>query len=141
MSVDAEGYGFPEHQQTLARLMDDIRVLSPAGVERVAHGWDDHVGNKGLQPSTKPRRRRPTRSSRRTEAPPGTRSGARSSAWPNRVTRWCPGRRSTVRSATRRREPRSRRARACRRQPDQQGAGRNPQTTAGRSSALAQVWI
>ena len=49
MSVDAEGYGFPEHQQTLARLMDDIRVLSPAGIERVAHGWDDHVGNKGLQ--------------------------------------------------------------------------------------------
>ena len=48
MSVDAEGYGFPEHQQTLARLMDDIRVLSPAGVERVASGWDDHVGTKGL---------------------------------------------------------------------------------------------
>ena len=49
MSVDAEGYGFPEHQQTLARLMDDIRVLSPAGVERVARGWDEHVGAKGLQ--------------------------------------------------------------------------------------------
>jgi hypothetical protein len=49
MSVDAEGYGFPEHQQTLARLMDDIRVLSPAGVERVAQGWDEHVGTKGLQ--------------------------------------------------------------------------------------------
>jgi hypothetical protein len=49
MSVDAEGYGFPEHQQTLARLMDDIRVLSPAGVERVAGGWDEHVGAKGLQ--------------------------------------------------------------------------------------------
>jgi hypothetical protein len=49
MSVDAEGYGFPEHQQTLARLMDDIRVLSPAGVERVARGWDEHVGTKGLQ--------------------------------------------------------------------------------------------
>ena len=29
--------------------MDDIRVLSPAGVERVAHGWDEHVGTKGLQ--------------------------------------------------------------------------------------------
>jgi len=49
MSVDAEGYGFPEHQQTLARLMDDIRVLSPAGVERIAGGWDHHVGTKGLQ--------------------------------------------------------------------------------------------
>lgn len=49
MGVDAEGYGFPEHQRTLARLMEDIRVLSPAGVERVARGWDDHVGAKGLQ--------------------------------------------------------------------------------------------
>lgn len=48
MSIDADGYGFPEHQPTLARLMDDIRVLSPAGVERVARGWDDHVGTKGL---------------------------------------------------------------------------------------------
>jgi hypothetical protein len=49
MGVDAEGYGFPEHQRTLARLMEDIRVLSPAGVERVAGGWDEHVGTKGLQ--------------------------------------------------------------------------------------------
>lgn len=49
MGVDAEGYGFPEHQRTLARLMEDIRVLSPAGVERVARGWDDHVGAKGVQ--------------------------------------------------------------------------------------------
>jgi hypothetical protein len=49
MSLDAEGYGFPEHQKTLARLMDDIRVLSPAGVERVAGGWDEHVGKSGLQ--------------------------------------------------------------------------------------------
>src|SRR3979490_2072858 len=49
MSVDAEGYGFTQHQRTLARLMDDVRVLSPAGVERVANGWDEHVGTKGLQ--------------------------------------------------------------------------------------------
>jgi hypothetical protein len=49
MSLDAEGYGFPEHERTLARLMDDVRVLSPAGVERVARGWDEHVGTKGLQ--------------------------------------------------------------------------------------------
>ena len=49
MSVDSEGYGFPEHQRTIARLMDDVRVLSPAGVERVAQGWDNHVGTKGLQ--------------------------------------------------------------------------------------------
>jgi hypothetical protein len=49
MSFDIEGYGFPEHKESLARLMDDIRVLSPAGVERVAQGWDLHVGTKGLQ--------------------------------------------------------------------------------------------
>jgi len=49
VSVDAEGYGFPEHQVTLARLIEDIRVLSPAGVERVAMGWDRHVGPNGLQ--------------------------------------------------------------------------------------------
>jgi hypothetical protein len=49
VSIDADGYGFPEHQRTLARLMEDVRVLSPAGVERVARGWDLHVGTKGLQ--------------------------------------------------------------------------------------------
>jgi hypothetical protein len=49
MSVDADGYGFPEHQPTLARLIEDIRVLSPSGVERVARGWDLHVGAKGLK--------------------------------------------------------------------------------------------
>jgi hypothetical protein len=49
MTVDREGYGFPEHQKTLARLMEDVRVLSPSGVERVAKGWDEHVGTKRLQ--------------------------------------------------------------------------------------------
>jgi hypothetical protein len=49
MSVDAEGYGFPEHQRTLARLMEDVRVLSSAGVERVARGWDEHAGTTGMQ--------------------------------------------------------------------------------------------
>jgi len=48
MSVDVEGYGFPEKKRTIARLMEDIRVLGPAGVERIAQGWDDHVGDKGL---------------------------------------------------------------------------------------------
>lgn len=48
MGLDAEGYGFPEHQRTLARLIDDIRVLSPAGVERAAMGWDTHVAKNGL---------------------------------------------------------------------------------------------
>jgi len=49
VTVDAEGYGFPEHQRTLGRLMDDVRVLSPAGVERVAQGWDRYVGLRGQQ--------------------------------------------------------------------------------------------
>ena len=49
MSIDAEGYGFPEHQKTLSRLIDDIRVLGPAGVERAAQGWDRHARLHGLQ--------------------------------------------------------------------------------------------
>jgi hypothetical protein len=49
VSVDAEGYGFPEHQKTLSRLIDDIRVLSPAGVERAAQGWDRHARLAGLE--------------------------------------------------------------------------------------------
>jgi hypothetical protein len=49
LGIDAEGYGFPEHQRTLQRLMDDIRVLSPAGVERAAQGWDKHALLHGLE--------------------------------------------------------------------------------------------
>ena len=48
MSVDAEGYGFPDHQKTISRLVDDIRILSPAGVERAAQGWDKHTRLQGL---------------------------------------------------------------------------------------------
>lgn len=48
MGVDIEGYGYPEKKRTLARLIDDVRVLSPSGVERVAQGWDEHVGERGL---------------------------------------------------------------------------------------------
>ena len=44
MSFDAEGYGFPEHDRTLARLRDDLRVMGPSGVERAAQGWDRHAG-------------------------------------------------------------------------------------------------
>ena len=47
MSIDAEGYGFPEHDRTLKRLMEDVRVLGPAGVERAAQGWDRHVSLHG----------------------------------------------------------------------------------------------
>ena len=48
MGLDPEGYGFPEHERTLARLIADIRVMGPASVERAAQGWDKHVGNHGL---------------------------------------------------------------------------------------------
>ena len=48
MSVDAEGYGFPDHQKTVSRLVEDIRILSPAGVERAAQGWDKHGRLHGL---------------------------------------------------------------------------------------------
>ncbi len=48
MGLDPEGYGFPEHERTLARLMADIRVMGPAAVERAAQGWDRHVGSRGL---------------------------------------------------------------------------------------------
>jgi hypothetical protein len=40
MAVDAEGYGAKD--QGLDRLVADARVLSPAGIERVAWGWDRH---------------------------------------------------------------------------------------------------
>ena len=48
MGIDAEGYGFPEHQKTISRLIEDIRVLSPSGVERAAQGWDRHARLHGL---------------------------------------------------------------------------------------------
>ncbi len=48
MSIDAEGYGFADHQKTIARLVEDIRILSPSGVERAAQGWDRHARLHGL---------------------------------------------------------------------------------------------
>jgi len=40
MALDPEGYGAKE--EGLDRLLTDARVLSPAGIERVAWGWDRH---------------------------------------------------------------------------------------------------
>jgi hypothetical protein len=48
MSIDAEGYGFPAHQKTIQRFIEDIRILSPSGVERAAQGWDKHARLHGL---------------------------------------------------------------------------------------------
>jgi hypothetical protein len=48
MSIDADGYGFPGESRTLGRLKEDLRILSPAGIERAAGGWDQHVGASRL---------------------------------------------------------------------------------------------
>jgi len=37
--MDRDGYGAREGQTSVDRLLEDCRTLSPAGVERVAHGW------------------------------------------------------------------------------------------------------
>lgn len=42
MSVDAEGYGYRSDEDAMERLVRDARVLSPAGIERAAWGWDRH---------------------------------------------------------------------------------------------------
>src|SRR5436305_1769606 len=42
MAADAEGYGYLEGEQGIDRLLNDARVLSPAGIERAAWGWDRH---------------------------------------------------------------------------------------------------
>ena len=42
--MDAEGYGERPGQTHMERLLEDSRTLSPAGVERVATGWDKFAG-------------------------------------------------------------------------------------------------
>ena len=42
MAVDREGYGYRAGEEGIDRLLTDARVLSPAGIERVAWGWDRH---------------------------------------------------------------------------------------------------
>lgn len=43
---DEEGYGPRPGQTDLERLLEDARTLSPAGIERVATGWDLHGGER-----------------------------------------------------------------------------------------------
>ena len=45
--MDADGYGFRQDDRPVDRLLADFRTLSPAGVERAAWGWDQHVGASG----------------------------------------------------------------------------------------------
>lgn len=37
--MDTDGYGYEAGDQGVQRLLEDLRTLSPAGIERVAHGW------------------------------------------------------------------------------------------------------
>ncbi len=43
---DPEGYGARPGQTSLDRLLEDARTLSPAGIERVAVGWDRHADSR-----------------------------------------------------------------------------------------------
>jgi hypothetical protein len=49
MAVDAEGYGFKSSDEGLDRVINDARVLSPAGIERAAWGWDRHEDSATMQ--------------------------------------------------------------------------------------------
>ena len=40
--ADQDGYGYRQEDRSLDRLLQDARVLSPAGIERAAWGWDRH---------------------------------------------------------------------------------------------------
>jgi hypothetical protein len=49
MGVDAEGYGYRPGDEGLERMLADAHVLSPAGIERAAWGWDRHEDPALLQ--------------------------------------------------------------------------------------------
>jgi hypothetical protein len=40
--MDADGYGYGAGDHGIKRLLEDLRTLSPAGIERVAQGWKLH---------------------------------------------------------------------------------------------------
>jgi hypothetical protein len=48
MADDIDGYGFAAQGRNVGRLAADIRELDGAGIERVARGWDRHVGEAHL---------------------------------------------------------------------------------------------
>lgn len=49
MSVDREGYGYRPDERGVDRLMEDLRTLSPAGIERAAWGWDSHEDGHSVE--------------------------------------------------------------------------------------------
>lgn len=40
--MDSDGYGYTSDDRGTARLLDDLRTLSPLGIERAAQGWESH---------------------------------------------------------------------------------------------------
>ncbi|HEV3233592.1 MAG TPA: hypothetical protein VG329_03485 [Candidatus Dormibacteraeota bacterium] len=40
MARDPDGYGYDPNEDPIDRLVEDLRTLSPAGIERMAWGWD-----------------------------------------------------------------------------------------------------
>ena len=41
--MDPDGYGYQENEALVDRLLDDLRTIGPAGIERVADGYDRHA--------------------------------------------------------------------------------------------------
>ena len=46
MGIDRDGYGYAPEERGTARLLDDLRTLSPGGIERVAWGWESHASGE-----------------------------------------------------------------------------------------------
>ncbi len=41
--MDSDGYGYTSEDRGSARLLEDLRTLSPAAIDRVARGWELHA--------------------------------------------------------------------------------------------------
>ena len=44
--MEADGYGYKPDEHGPARLLEDLRTFSPAGIARAAAGWDAHAANR-----------------------------------------------------------------------------------------------
>jgi hypothetical protein len=44
--MDADGYGYKPDEKGPARLLEDLRTFSPAGIARAAAGWDAHAADR-----------------------------------------------------------------------------------------------
>jgi len=51
--VDSDGYGARQGQTPIERLIEDCRTLSPAGIERIAAGWDARHHHETFQDAEK----------------------------------------------------------------------------------------